>query len=113
MQAALRIITELPLRDLWDDAGPVLGEWVRDLSATDIRELLRQGSVRFVVADIGAKPQWISETRCYSFWKTEVLPHLAEPNSRVKLGELPNQYGYFASEWRTQATPVIVLQCCH
>ena len=44
----------MPLVELWDDAGPVVAAEIRDLVADDIRDLLRAGPERFVVANLGA-----------------------------------------------------------
>ena len=113
MHASLRIISELPLRELWDDRGPVAARRSRDLSATDVRDLLRRGPVSFVIADVGTKPVWIPPAECFAFWKGEVLPHLAEPAQGVMLEEMPGEYCYFASEWEAEGSPVVVLQVCH
>src|SRR5438552_1682533 len=113
MQASQRIVTELPLRELWDDSGPVAARRSRDLSAADLRELLRQGPLRFVVANVGAKPKWIAQSDCFKFWKREVQPRLAEPDQRVVLEDFPDEYCYFGAEWEADGPPIVVLQLCH
>ncbi len=114
MNPAKRIITELPLRELWDENGPISATCSRDLSAAGLRELLRQGPVRFVVADIGSKPSWVPETDCFDFWKREVQPHLAEPNSQTDLEQFPGGYCYFVAEWEdTGRATIVVLQRSH
>jgi hypothetical protein len=103
----------MPLAELWDDAGPVVARRGRDLTAADIRELLRAGRVRFVVADIGAPPRWVPEAECFAFWKTEVQPRLADP-AGASLGEFPGGYCYFAAEWVSPSgAPIVVLQRSH
>jgi len=113
MHASLRIITELPLRELWDDRGPVAARRSRDVSAADLRDLLQRGPVRFVIANVGTKPVWIPEAECFAFWKGEVRARLAEPEQCVVLEKMPDEYCYFASEWVTEGSPVVVLQVCH
>src|ERR1700722_2540644 len=109
-----RIITELPLRELWDDSGPVPAAWVRDLSVLQLREMLARGPVRFVVADVGTKPRWFPEAACFDFWKSEVQPHLAELDHRIHLEQFPGGFCYFASEWAVVGgKPVVVLQRGH
>jgi hypothetical protein len=109
-----RVITELPLRSLWDDSGPVPATWSRDLSVLELRELLRQGTVRFVVAEVGAKPRWVLAAGCFDFWKREVQAHLAEPDQGADLERFPGGYGYFATEWQgASGSPIVVLQRCH
>jgi hypothetical protein len=114
MQPALRIVTELPLQELWDDTGVVSQHRLRDLSSDDVRELLRRGPIRFVVVEVGSKPRWIPESQCFTFWKTEVQLRLVGPAQRVNLEALPGGHAYFASEWAVGgSSTVVVLQGAH
>lgn len=110
-----RIVTQLPLRELWDSAGNVPAQRVRDLGRAQIRALLRAGPVRFVVADVGSTLGWISATLAHSFWKSQVQRHLAEPDQTVDLARFPGEYCYFASEWRDSdgKPPIILLEKVH
>jgi hypothetical protein len=40
MDPKLRVITELPIREIWNDSGTVSRQRLRWLSADDIKELL-------------------------------------------------------------------------
>src|SRR5689334_11564603 len=113
MEPSQRIITQMPLTELWNDTGTVLATRLGDMSADDIRALLRACRIRFVVANIGTKLRWVPEAECFTFWKTEAQPHLAEPDNRVPLEEFPGKYCYFASHWLPAAgTPIVELRCC-
>lgn len=114
MDPAKRIITEIPLRELWDERGPVAAAWVRDLTGEAISDLLRTEAVRFVVADVGAKPNWIPASDRFRFWKAEVKPHLAPPHQPAFREDFPGEYCYFASEWRGESGgTIIVLKRSH
>jgi hypothetical protein len=109
-----RIITRLPLTELWDVQGPIAAVRHRDLVPDDIRELLSVGPVQFMVADIGSKPVWVNHDSRFDFWKEEVLPHLARSETVIRPEEYPQSYCYIASEWRTyERGIVIVLQRFH
>ena len=54
MDAGLKIVTHLPLRELWRDDGLKISRRVRSLTEDDIRSLLRSGPIQFVVVDVGA-----------------------------------------------------------
>ncbi len=113
MEWSQRIITG-SLQSLWDDGGPLAAVWSRDLTVPLLRELLRQGPVRFMVADAGRKPRWVPEADCFDFWKGEVRPHLAEPDRGAYLESFPGEYCYFAAEWRDpDGSPIVVLHLCH
>ena len=90
-------------------AGHAVGEPQRDLSADDIRELLRRGPLRFVVADIGTGPRWLPVESSFAFWKAEVQSHPSPLGAPASLDNFPGGYYYFASEWSPAAGPPIVL----
>ena len=57
VDAKLRIVTHLPLRELWRDDGLKTTARIRSLTEDDIRSLLRYGKIQFVVVDVGAVPR--------------------------------------------------------
>ena len=111
----LKIVTHLPLRELWRADGPATGTRVTFLTKDDIAGLLRAGRVEFVVADVGHPFRWIPLSECYDFWKDEVKPRVALADQRVVLDEFPGGYCYFASEWEGElgAEPIVVLEKLH
>ena len=50
MDPKLRLVTRLPLLELWNDQGPVPGDKGRILSESDIRDYLRRDEGPLVVA---------------------------------------------------------------
>jgi hypothetical protein len=114
MEAKIRIVTHLPLRELWRDNGFISNSRGRSLTKNDITEFLRAGLVQFVVADVGTPFEWIQLQGCHQFWKDEVKPHLAA-NSRAVLDGLPGGYCYFACQWDTEVEeiPIVVLEKHH
>jgi hypothetical protein len=114
MDAKLKLVTHLPLRELWRDNGFTTTSRGRWLTKDDIAELLRIRLVQFVVANVGAPLQWIQLNDCCRFWKNEVNPHLAE-DSKAVLDKFPGSYCYFASLWHdgVGATPIVVLEKAH
>ena len=113
MNTALKIITRLPLKELWRDDGFTTTTRSRSLSTEDITVLLRAGNVQFVVADVGIALRWIPSGECFDFWKAEAKIHIAAPDERVVLDDFPSSYCYFASEWIGGAVPIVVLEKYH
>ena len=114
MRPEQRIVTQLPLKELWNDDGPIAAERLRELSRARVRELLRAGPVRFVVVDVGSKPEWVAEEQCFAYWNNQVSRHLTDPEHRMNLDAFPSGYGYFASEWSVAgSSPIVVLERCH
>jgi hypothetical protein len=113
MHAKFRIITRLPLAELWREDGFSTVERGRSLTKEDVRQLLASGPVQFVVADVGGAPLWIPEGECFRFWKNEVKAHVASDAAR--LDDFSGGYCYFASQWepsRPGAT-IVVLEKHH
>lgn len=115
MDPKLRIVTQLPLRGLWRDSGTVEAARVRTLSSSDVRALLREGEVQFVVVDVGLKPRWIDLKDCYRFWMDEAKLHVADPETPMVLSQMTDGYCYKASEWQSEAiaAPIVVLEMCN
>ena len=84
MDPAQRIVTQMPLSDLWKDAGLINAHRHGRVGRDDISKLLRDGST-FVVADLGHPLRWIPEQDRSTFWKAEVQDHLVPAD----VGEAP------------------------
>ena len=110
MDSRLKIVTQIPLAELWRPDGCVVGSRVGALSISEITDMLKGNSVEFVLADVGEGLQWIPSTDRFNFWKQEAKPHLAEPNSRLKLNAFPGAYCYLASLWEGD---VVLLERYH
>ncbi len=111
----LGIVTKLPLRGLWGENGAITASRLRELSISDVIDLLREGEVQFIVADVGSKPRWIDLADCYRFWMDEAKHHMAEPDNGGAASATPGVYSYWASEWHSEEVkvPVIVLEVSH
>jgi hypothetical protein len=102
------------MQEIWNESGLVAASRSRELSAKDLQSILQQGSVSFVVADVGKALRWVPEAACFDFWKSEVQSRLAPPNGPVNLDSFPGGYSYFVSEWSSKKTaPIILLEMVH
>lgn len=98
MDIARKIITRLPLEELWNEKGTLNARRVSScLNAADVIVMLKVGAT-FVVADVGRPPYWIDPAYRFEFWKTEVKPRLAD-FGQAFLDQYPGGYCYFASKW--------------
>jgi hypothetical protein len=116
MQANPRIVTYIPLSEIWDEHGQVTAARFRSLAQEDLRQLVQAGTVGFAVANVGHPLRWVSSEESQVFWKLEVRPHLvAEPDRPFDIYRYPEGYCYVASEWHaTNGTqPIVVLERHH
>ncbi|APO52549.1 hypothetical protein LUI11_05215 [Bradyrhizobium diazoefficiens] len=114
MDFAWRIVTCLPLTELWNSEGLLDVRPDQRVGAAEIELLLRDGA-SFVVADVGKPLRWISAADRFSFWKTEVKGRLiARDADCFSLGDYPDSYCYVATAWSgTAPMPIIVLEIHH
>ena len=103
-----RIVTKLPIQELWDDTGTFTSERIRYLDKSNLAELLRTSLVRFVVANCGLKLRWVPTPQRFEFWKT-VRFQIAEPEKPIFLKQFPSETAYLASEWRGRGGECVIL----
>jgi hypothetical protein len=60
MDTAQKIVTQIPLTELWNADGPLDARRAKNLGEADIKRLLRDGP-SFVVAETGLPLRWICE----------------------------------------------------
>lgn len=105
-----RIVTKLPLAELWDDQGTLTGGRIRSLHRSNLAELLRSGPVQFVMADCGSNLEWIPMDERFAFWK-RIQQQIADldPHQPIRLEQFPNETPYTASQWCGRAGECVVL----
>ena len=108
MRPEHRIVTELPLNELWDETDTLPGERIRHLDGNLIRGLMGTGQVQFIVADCGAKLNWIPMPERFEFFKA-IRPQIADPMKPIQLDQFPNETAYTASEWRGRSGECLIL----
>ena len=114
MQYSDIVVTKIPLDSIWLDEGGISAKRIRYLNQEAVRDIIAQHPIVFVVADIGEKLEVIAAAQCYSFWKSEVKHHLADPSVTIHLDHYLGGYAYLASEWvRTNSARLILLEKLH
>jgi len=109
-----KIVTTIPLDSLWTDEEQIEASRTRYLTSNELTEMLKLHPVEFIVADVGVPLKRIPVDKCYEFWKSEVKRHLVSPDAKVDLSKLPDEYGYFASEWSGRIeVPIVLLEKIH
>ena len=108
-----KIITTIPLNTLWTNETEIQAQRTAYVTRNDIRLLLKETPVQFIVADVGHKLKWIDSHHCFDFWKAEAT-HIAENPERVDLGDFVDNYAYVASLWTgRQDIPIVLLEKVH
>ena len=109
-----RIVTQMPLTELWTSEGPIAAERGDSIGPERIAELLRAGRVRLVIANCGDPLRWTQTADLFSVWKREIKPRVVAPTGRFGLDDFPGGYCYFASEWNDgSGSPIVLLEMSH
>ncbi|WP_151088390.1 hypothetical protein [Hymenobacter baengnokdamensis] len=84
------------------------------LTKEDIKAIIQDKPVQFVIADVGHELEIISIDQCFKLWKAEVEKHLADASKHNRLEDYPDEYLYFASKWIAEdLSPIILLEKQH
>src|SRR5947208_1474977 len=103
-----KIVTSIPMTELWDASRMLEATKERYVGPGDIEALLRTGPIQFVVANVGDRLRWIDKENCFIFWKNELREHLHD-EGRPYLEDYPGAYFYFASEWHLEYGERVIL----
>ena len=69
---------------------------------------MRTALGQFIVANCGAKLNWIPLQERFEFWKM-VRPQIADPMKPIRLDQFPIETAYTASEWRGRTGECLIL----
>jgi hypothetical protein len=108
MDPRLRIVTKLPLEELWNTEGSLRSARVRPLAVAEIRALLSTQQVRFVVANAGMKLRWVDLEDRFEFWKREARARIADSLPFLP-EDFPDGIAYRASLWQVEGEPAAVV----
>ena len=109
-----RVVTSMPVEQLWTDSGDLAAVRGGSLDGDAIRELLRRGPVRFVVANVGHPLEWIPAADRFAFWKNDAAVHLSDAE-RINVEDFPDRVAYVASEWLVagEDVPIVLFEAHH
>ena len=99
MPTAQRSVTILPLPEVWDSSGALPLTSGEQLDRSAVEALLRSGSVRLVVADVGKPLEWVPPDEARSLWRSEVSERLVSPDRKAFLDDFTDSYCYRAHAW--------------
>jgi hypothetical protein len=106
--------TSLLIQEFWDSDKVLQAKREAYLTKEDIRCLLKVQPVAFVVANPGNLLKWINPSDCYSLWKNQAEPHMANDLEQIYIDNFPDQYAFIASKWSSSSqVPIILLEQIH
>lgn len=115
MPTAQRSVTTLPLAEVWDATGALPLTGGEHLDRPAIESLMRAGTVRLAVAEVGKPLTWVPEADSRSLWRREVSERLVGPNQKGFPDDFNDAYFYRAHAWTdaSGAVSAVVLERHH
>ncbi len=104
-----KIVSQIPLTEIWTETGEIFTMRKGYLDAVEIKAILREHKLEMVVADIGQKLKWINPEVQFTFWKSELKPHLCSDAGKIDIQNFPGEYAYLASEWVGRTGLLLIL----
>jgi hypothetical protein len=115
-----RVVTQIPLSELWTIRGPFAATRVRSVGPSDLavdlhsRPILRK--TRFVVADVGRPLEWLDPIGIVAFLRDHIPGRIVDPSAPgFRLNDFPGQFCFVVSEWAEQDSdsPIYVFERHH
>ncbi|MEL6698859.1 MAG: hypothetical protein AAFP89_21620 [Bacteroidota bacterium] len=114
MNPSLKIVTEMPVQQLWHKTPMIGAKRERYLTKNEWAEILQKYPVEFVIANVGDKLDWIPVDTCFEVWKSNIRDQAAYNPNSIEVESYPHAFVYVASEWTRQTqTPIILLEKYH
>jgi len=106
---AERSVTALPLPEVWDKTGALGLTGGEHLDRSAVEGLLRGGTVRMALAEVGKPLEWITPGKARGVWRGEVSERLVGPDRKAFLDDFNDAYFYRAHSWVDDAGTVAVV----
>jgi len=115
-----RIVTQIPMRELWTDRGPLTVARGQSLGPADVAAVLQTHKIttelRFAVADVGHPLRWLDPVEFVAFWKTDARGRVVGAEATaIRLEDFPGEQCYVVSEWRevNSEAPILLFERHH
>jgi ribosomal protein L19E len=102
-------VTEIPLKNIWNNTGLFNAHRNNYLTRDEVKQLIRQGPVTFIIANIGERLIWVDPNKFYDLWKSEIKDHLVTNPDEIDPDKYPGYYAYLTSEWTSDYNGKLIL----
>jgi len=114
MKLDQRIVTNLPIDELWTDSAILEYERKEYLTERQVQEIILQGKIAVVEASCGLKLSWVSPDQTLDFFKSKVKGHVADDPKIISLADFESNWCYLPSKWvNLDGQEVILLETYH
>jgi hypothetical protein len=68
MDPSKRVVIEIPVKEIWDQDGAIKATRDRNLSADDLKTMLKKFPVEFVITNVRGPLKTIPVDKCFELW---------------------------------------------
>jgi hypothetical protein len=109
MDLSHKIVDKIPLDCLWTEDILLEAKRIKYLNQKEVSEILKNGPIRFVIANVGDKLIWTDLGESYKIYKTEIKDFIISDIDKIDLDTLTHGFGYLASLWADLSENSIIL----
>jgi hypothetical protein len=114
MKLEQRIVTTIPLEQLWTEAEILSHERQEYLNEQEAQDLLQNGNVSILLASCGLKLIWITPPEALAKFKREIKGHIVNNPDSIVLQDYEDEWCYLASLWNnTLEERILLLETYH
>ena len=114
MKLEQRIVTKIPLEELWTDSAILSHKRQEYLTEPQALDLILASKTPIVIADLGVKLSWIPSNDTLSAFKKLIKGHIVNDPDRIILEEYEGEWCYLASEWvNAEGEKILLLERLH
>lgn len=104
MDLSYKIVDKIPLDGLWRENTLLGAKRIKHLNQKEVSEILKNGPIRFVIANVGDKLIWTDLSESYKIYKTEIKDFIVSDIDKIDLDTLTHGFGYV----NLQRTPYLI-----
>ena len=109
MDLSQKIVNKIPLDCLWTEKQLLGAKRIKYLNQDEVSEILKNGPIVFVIANVGDKLIWTDLGESYKIYKTEIKDFIISDIDKIDLDTLKYGFGYLASLWADPSENSIIL----
>ena len=115
MNLSQKTVNKIPLDALWTEEQFLEAKRLKYLNQKEVSEILKNGPIRFVIANVGNKLIWTDLGESYKIYKTEIKDFIISDIDKIDLDTLTHGFGYLASLWAdpSEKNSIVLLEKFH
>ena len=114
MKLEQRIVTKIPLEELWTDSAILSHKRQKYLTERQAFDLILASKTPIAIASCGLRLSWIQPNDTLNAFKQQIRGRIVNDPDRIVLEEYEEEWCYLASEWvNAEGGKILLLETFH